>query len=71
MKNLYKELNCLFFRNVFLFFDIGSKVSFIAELKNEVNIVDSLFDINEAYDVIILTGFKDLNFVIKELCELT
>lgn len=69
MKNLHKKLHCFFFGNVLLLLEVGSQIALIAEFQNQVNVINSLLDIDEANDVVISAGFEDLNFVIEELGE--
>ena len=43
IEDLYEELDSLFFRDGFIFFKILLKISLIAILKNEVEIICCLF----------------------------
>jgi len=70
MYDLDEILYRFLFGNVLLFLNVGPKVSLVTELQNEVNVIDCFFNIDETYDVVILTGFEDLYFVVEELCEL-
>jgi hypothetical protein len=45
------------------------QISFIAVLHDEINIVGRFLDIVKLDDVVIVAGFKDFDFVLKELCE--
>jgi hypothetical protein len=69
MEDLYKIFDCLFFWDVFLFLEVDTQVSFIAILKNQVNVINSLFDINQANDVVVSARLKYLNFIVEQLSE--
>jgi len=46
MQDLYKIFNGLLFRYVFLFFQVGAEITLVAKFKDEINVIDSLFDID-------------------------
>lgn len=63
MQDLYEIFECLLLWYFFFDFEICVKVSLIAILEDEVDIVGSLFDIDKLNDVIVLAGFQNLDFV--------
>lgn len=69
VKNLNKILDCFFFGDVFLIFQVRSQVALVTILQNEVNVINSLLDVDESNDVIVSTRFEHLDFVIEKLCE--
>jgi hypothetical protein len=71
VKDLNKILDGLFFRDVFLFLQVGSQVSLITILENEVNVINSLLDIDESNNIVVSARFEHLNLVIEKLCEFT
>jgi hypothetical protein len=71
VQDLYKILDGFFFWDVFLFLEVGSEVAFITVLQNQVDVINSLLDINKPNDIVVATRLKDLNFVIKKLSEFT
>ena len=71
VQDLHKILDSFFFWDVFLFLEVGSEVAFITVLQNQVDVINSLLDINKPNDIVVATRLKDLYFVIKKLSEFT
>lgn len=53
VKDLDKVLDGLFFRDVFLLLEVGPQVSLIAVLQNQVDVINSLLDIDQSNDVVV------------------
>lgn len=71
MKNLHKIFESLFLWEFFALFEGPEKISFIAVLKDEVDVVEGLLDIDQANDVVVAATSKHLNFVLEEFGELS
>lgn len=70
MQYLYKVLKCLLLGKLLLSLDGSQKIALITVLKNEVNIIDCFFDVNQSNYVVILATFQHLNLVFQQLGEL-
>ena len=70
VQDLYEVLKSLFLREFFLGLDGCEQIALVAELEDEIDVVDSLLDVNEPDDIIILTTLQHLNLVLQQLREL-
>jgi hypothetical protein len=71
VKNLNKILQSLFLREFFALLESCEEVSFIAVLKDEVDVVEGLFDVDQANDIVVAAASKYLDLVLKKFCKLS
>ena len=70
VQDLYEVLKSLFLRELFLGFDGCEQIALVTELEDEIDVVDSLLDVNEPDYIIILTTLQHLDLVLQQLREL-
>ena len=68
---MYKELYGFIFAQSLLFLEILGEVAFVTILKNEIEIVGSLFDVIKLDDIFIIASLEYLDLVFEQLHEFT
>lgn len=62
---MYKKLNGLLLRECLVLFEVLREVSFVAVLKDEVEIIGSFFNVVQFDNVAVVAGLQDLDLVLK------
>lgn len=70
IQDLYEELNGLFLRQCLVLLEVLREIAFVAVLKNEVEVVGSLLDVVQLYDVFVIAGLEHFYLVLEQFQEL-
>jgi hypothetical protein len=65
MQDLYEVFKGLLFWKLFLGFEGCHKIALIAVLKDKIDVIGCLFQVDKPDDVVIFAAAKDLYFVVK------
>ena len=70
VENLDEALDGLVLGEFLLVLEVGTQVTLVAVLEDEVDVVGGLLDVEELDDVVVPAGLQHFDFVLEELREL-
>lgn len=71
MEDLNKIFDSLVFVDLLLLLEVSPEVSLVAVVQDQIDVVGSLLDVDEANDVVIFAGLEHFYLVVEEFGKLS